>query len=122
KDYSSLDASTIERFPAAVIGEVVLNFLFLVFVIYTAVLFFRTSKAFRKFFVLEVFLGVLLIPIDAVWVAFAMSAATDQPFGPLLQSVLDPKDIAKAGVHGIVGSIWILYLFKSRRVANTFVH
>jgi hypothetical protein len=64
-------------------------------------------------------LAVILVPlIDLFWVASMIGLATGQPVSNYL--TLDPND-GRQIVAGIIGAaIWIPYIRRSRRVANTF--
>jgi len=88
--------------------------------IYTAVLFFRKSKQFPRFFVYETLAAIFLVPLDAMWSAVAASMETGQSAEQLLQTALGPSEIGQTIAAAIIGSVWILYIFKSKRVANTF--
>jgi Protein of unknown function (DUF2569)/GYF domain 2 len=118
--YSSLDSSLFQKFPVAFVGEALMNVALAVLYVYTAILFFRTSRRFPRFFVYEVFAAVFSMPLSAVWVAVTIGMVTGQPVGHLFQSAFEPREVGQAIAAAIVGSIWILYLFKSKRVANTF--
>lgn len=120
--YSSLDRSLIERFPAAVIGEAIFNAALAVLFVTTAVLFFRTSRRFPRFFVYEILASVFSVPLAASWAAVTIGMATGQPVGTIFVGTLEPREVGQAIATAIVGSIWILYLYKSKRVANTFVN
>lgn len=109
--YSTLDYSLFRRFPIAALGEAAMNVAMGILCVYTSILFFRTSRNFRRFFVWQLFAAVFMVPINAIWVALAVGVIP--PIGP--------KEIGPSIAAAIVGTIWILYLFKSKRVANTFV-
>ena len=53
-------------------------------------------------------------------IAVAASMETGQSAGQLLQNALGPSEIGQTIAAAIIGSVWILYIFKSKRVANTF--
>jgi hypothetical protein len=118
--YSTLDSNIIGKLPVTFAGEVVINFFLLVLFIYTAVLFFRRSKQFPRFFVYGMLAAIFLVPLDAMWIAVGASMETGQWAGELLQTALAPSEIRQTITAAIIGSVWILYIFKSKRVANTF--
>jgi hypothetical protein len=118
----TIDRSMIERFPVTFIGEGLINVFFLLFVFWTAVAFFRTSKWFPRMFAWEVLLSVLLLPIDALWVATTLSMASGQSMSAILKEVLKEPELAQSIAMAIGGGLWVSYLFKSKRVANTFVN
>jgi hypothetical protein len=123
-EYYAKDASIavlFERFPATAWGEVALNVSMVALVVYTTVLLFQKSRAFPRFFILQVCATIFLPIFALLWVGFTLSFATGTPFGDLINAV-DHKDFAQIGT-GIVGAmIWIPYMLRSRRVANTFVN
>ena len=119
--YSTLDSNIIEKVPVTFAGEAVIYFFVLVLFINTTVLFFRKSKQFPRFFVYETLAAIFLVPLDAMWTAVAGSMESGQAsVGQLLQTVLGPSEIGQTIAAAIIGSVWILYIFKSKRVANTF--
>jgi hypothetical protein len=118
--YSTLDSNIIGKLPVTFAGEAVINFFVLALSIYTAVLFFRKSKQFPRFFVYQILAAIFLVPLDAMWIAVAASMETGQSAGQLLQNALGPSEIGQTIAAAIIGSVWVLYIFKSKRVANTF--
>jgi Protein of unknown function (DUF2569) len=118
--YSTLDSNIIGKLPVTFAGEAVINFFVLVLSIYTAVLFFRKSRQFPRFFVYEILAAIFLVPLGAMWTAVAASMETGQSARQLLQTALGPSEIGQTIAAAIIGSVWILYIFKSKRVANTF--
>jgi len=118
--YSTLDSNIIGKLPVTFAGEAVIYFFVLVLFIYTTVLFFRKSKQFSRFFVYETLAAIFLVPLDAMWIVVGASMETGQWAGELLQTALGPKEIGQTIAAAIIGSVWILYIFKSKRVANTF--
>lgn len=116
--YSTLDSNIIGKLPVTFAGEAVINFFVLVLSIYTTVLFFRKSKRFPRFFVYEILAAIFLVPLDAMWIAVAASMETGQSAEQLFQ--IEPSEIGQMIAAAIIGSVWILYIFKSKRVANTF--
>jgi Protein of unknown function (DUF2569) len=119
--YSSFGGGEFRQFPVTFVGEAFINCCLAILYVYTAVLFFRTSKRFPRFFVYEVVASVSLFFVNAFWVAATLSMSSGQAMGPILQRVLEPREIGQTIAAAIVGGIWIAYVFNSRRVANTFV-
>jgi hypothetical protein len=114
-----LDKNVLERFPAAIWGETAIYVGLLIFMVYTAVLFFRHSRKFPKFFIWECVLVVLLPFIDSIWAAFSIAAYTNRDFTEFM--TVDPKNIGQSVGAAVVGGIWVIYVVRSKRVANTFV-
>lgn len=100
-------------------GELLMNVAFLAFMIITAVFFFRHSRLFPRLFILELVLTATLPLIDMLWAAVTVSAVSGTNIADLLS--LDPQDIGQVVATVIIGPIWIAYILRSRRVANTFV-
>jgi hypothetical protein len=123
KDLSEV-ASYFDRLSLTFLGALVLSLAATIFFVYTSFLFFRRSKKFRTFFVLEILVSIFIGPITVLWLAASVSLVTGQPFEKLLHDGLGPDDIAKElgqlTVILISAAIWIPYMFKSKRVANTF--
>lgn len=119
--YSTLDWKLAERFSAAFVGEAFLSVAYFAVIIVTSVLFFRRSRAFPRFFVYEVIATIVYLPLGTVWVAMTISAASGQSFNDLFASAFDPKETGRTIAAGIVGCLWIWYLYKSKRVAKTFI-
>jgi hypothetical protein len=110
---STLDKNVIEKFPIPFLGEAAMNVGLFALTVYTSILFFRRSRKFPKFLILEWILFPALPFIDAALV----SATMDVSFA----SLLDAKDIGQSIALAFVGAIWIAYILRSKRVANTFV-
>src|SRR5215203_573173 len=81
--YSSMDRSMFGQFPVTFIGEGLLNFFLLLFIFWTTVAFFRTSRWFPQMFAWEIALSVLALPIDALWIASTISIASGQSMSAL---------------------------------------
>lgn len=119
--YTTLDWSIARTFPAAFIGEALLNAAIISVVIATSVLFWRKSRNFPRFFVYETMAVIAALPLNALWVAATISASSGQPFVDLFNSSFDPKETGRTIAAGISGCLWSWYLYKSKRVAQTFI-
>ncbi|QIG98084.2 DUF2569 domain-containing protein [Bradyrhizobium sp. 6(2017)] len=116
--YSKMDGQLFAKFPTTMWGEAVMNGALISLFVYTTVLFFRRSRNFPRFFIIQ-FVATICTPIAALlWAAFTIALATGRPFVDLLS--IDPKDSGQL-IAALIGAlIWIPYIRKSRRVANTF--
>lgn len=116
--YQNLDDQVWKRFPTAIWGEIVINAFVVWLGVYTTVLLFRHSRNFPRFFIFQM-LAVIFTPlIDLFWVAGMMALAVNQPISNYL--TLEAKE-GGAIIAGMIGAaIWIPYILRSRRVANTF--
>jgi NAD/NADP transhydrogenase beta subunit len=119
--YGSMESRIVQNIPVTVAGEALLNMLAGALWFYAAILFFRQSKRFPRFFTYEVIAIVVLIPVNALWVALGIYLETGRSVGPSLLSAIEPLELAKAVGAAVLGGIWIIYLKRSRRAANTFV-
>lgn len=116
--YSKMDEQLFAKFPTTMWGEAVLNGALIWLLVYTTALFFRRSRNFPQFFIFQ-FVATICLPIAAsLWAAFTIALATGRPFVDLLS--IDPKDGGQL-IAALIGAVvWIPYIRKSRRVANTF--
>ncbi len=116
--YSKMDGQLFAKFPTTMWGEAVMNGALIWLFVYTTVLFFRRSRNFPRFFIFQ-FVAMICMPIVALlWAAFTIALATGRPFVDLLS--IDPKDGGQL-IAALIGAlVWIPYIRKSRRVANTF--
>jgi hypothetical protein len=116
--YTTVDEQVWKRFPTALWGEAALNALGIWLAVYTTVLLFRHSRHFPRFFIWQM-IGVIFLPlIDLLWVASMIAFAMNVPVSKYLS--IEPKEGGQI-VAGIIGAaIWIPYMLRSRRVANTF--
>jgi Protein of unknown function (DUF2569)/GYF domain 2 len=119
--FGTLDSDLARQFPLAVIGEVLLNIALAALFICTLVLFFRRAKRFPRMYVYFIAGSVLIPLIGALWSAWLVSNAIGLAFGPIFWSAFGPSEIRDALTTLIFGTIWIVYLKRSRRAANTFV-
>jgi NAD/NADP transhydrogenase beta subunit len=119
--YASLEIDLMQKFPLTFAGEAALNVAVGALYVTTAVLFFRKSRRFPRFFVYEIIAAAALLPVSVGWIALGMSLESDQSGWAIALSTVQPYEIVLTIAGAIVGGLWIVYLNKSRRVANTFV-
>jgi hypothetical protein len=120
--YGSPDIKLVwQRFPAAIFPEILLDGALVVLMLWLASLFFRQSKNFPAFYV-KVWLASLIMPaIKLLAAAVIIAGYSGASVATLIQSGLDPKDLGQWFAVFFWGGIWVLYLKRSKRVANTFV-
>jgi hypothetical protein len=119
--YATMDSSIMRQFPVTLAGEVLLNVAMAMLYVATSILFFSKSTRFPQFFVYQVVAAVLVVPVGTIWTGLAMSLESGRSAVTIMLESIDPHEVRRAISAGIFGTIWILYLNKSRRVANTFV-
>jgi len=93
------------------LGEIVINSVFIVIALYLLFLFFRKSRRFPKIYIGLLISSVLFILVDAIAVGVVVPG----------QGILDPGTLGEFARSLIAASIWIPYLIVSKRVKNTFV-
>jgi NAD/NADP transhydrogenase beta subunit len=120
--YATLETALFEKLPVTLAGEALLNLAAGALYFITAVLFFRTSKRFPRFFVYEIIATVAVLPVSVGWVALGIGFETGQPGWSAAVSTVTPREVLQTIGGAIFGAIWVVYLKKSRRAANTFVH
>jgi hypothetical protein len=91
--------------------EMAINFIFIVMSIYLLFLFFRKSARFPKLYVMFLLSNLAFLLADAFAVTIVLP---DQPF-------MDPNTAGEFVRSVVSVSIWVPYLFLSKRVKNTFV-
>jgi hypothetical protein len=89
----------------------VINFIFIVMSIYLLFLFFRKSARFPKLYVMFLLSNLAFLLADAFAVTIVLPS----------QPIMDPDTAREFGRSVVSASIWVPYLFLSKRVKNTFV-
>lgn len=105
-------------FPTVIWSEMLLNAAMIGFAIWTTVLLFRHSHRFPAFFIVQMICAVLLPFVDLLCVASFFSAALNRPFSDFF--IIEPRQIGQTAVGVVSATVWISYVLRSRRVANTF--
>lgn len=113
-NFSNLPDDTASLMPLTMIGAVAIEGLLLLFLIYTAFLFFSKSRRFPVTFIASCIAGLIEPLVLAVWVAVTTGVDT-------LTHVTSSMTVHYlASVVGCI--VWIAYVVRSVRVRNTFVH
>ncbi|MBR0907694.1 DUF2569 family protein [Bradyrhizobium liaoningense] len=99
-------------------GEIAMSAALIGLAIWTAVLLFMHSRRFPAVFIVQMICAVLMPLIDLVWVASMFSVGLNRPFGDFF--TIAPLQVAQTVVGAISAAVWISYVLRSRRVANTF--
>jgi hypothetical protein len=119
--YTKLDSKLWTMYPITFYGEAVLNISLLALIGYTTNLFFTKSKLFPTFFIYECAASILLFPVDAIFTTATLSAYTGQSTETIIARIATPDQVGQWIATIIAGAIWIAYIKKSKRVANTFL-
>ena len=116
--YTTISDELWQRFPVALLGEAALNAAMVGLVVWTTVLLFQHSRRFPNFFIGQMIFTIVLPFVDLVWLASNFALATDKP----ISEFLTIEAAERLQIFGVVFSaaIWIPYVLRSRRVANTF--
>jgi hypothetical protein len=86
----------------------------------TATFMFQKSRRFPQMFIWAIICTLLVPPLILFWVTGVYSSYSGQTFWNVLGQSL-PGEIGQ-WIGGTIGVVpWMLYVIKSRRVANTFV-
>ncbi|MHC2624132.1 hypothetical protein ACVIW2_006164 [Bradyrhizobium huanghuaihaiense] len=105
-------------FSIEIRGEIALNGALICLAIWTTVLLFIQSRRFPAFFIAQMICALLIPVIDRVWIASIFSVALNRPFTDFL--AVGPAEVGRMIVGVISAAVWIPYVLRSRRVANTF--
>jgi uncharacterized protein DUF2569/uncharacterized protein DUF4339 len=116
--YGEADPKLFQQFPVTMWGEAALNAGFVALAIYTAVLFFQKSSKFPRFFIYQWMFIIFMPLVDMVWAGLTLSLYTGRSFEEFAK--FDPQTVGQSIGAMIGAAVWITYIIKSRRVANTF--
>ncbi|SEM84952.1 DUF2569 family protein [Bradyrhizobium sp. OK095] len=105
-------------FPTVIWTEMLINAAMIGLAIWTTVLLFRHSHRFPAFFIVQMMCAVLMPLVDLLCVASFFSAALNRPFGDFF--IFELQQVGQTLVGAISAAVWITYVLRSRRVANTF--
>jgi hypothetical protein len=62
-----------------------------------------------------------MIPLDVISTGVVVSSQTGQSFGDVIQKVTTARIIGGWIGATVIAGVWMLYVTRSRHVANTFV-
>jgi hypothetical protein len=116
--YTTINAELWKQFPTAFWGEAALNAAMVGLVVCTTVLLIRHSRLFPSFFIGQAIFTIVMPLVDLVWLASIFALATDKPISEFL--TLEAKEGIQMFAAVMGAAIWIPYVLRSRRVANTF--
>jgi hypothetical protein len=105
-------------FPLRFGGEAALNAAVVGLVVYTTVLLIRHSRHFPRFFIWQTIFVIMMPLVDRAWIALIFAPITNKPISEYL--TFEAREGAQMFAAVIGAAIWISYILRSRRVANTF--
>jgi hypothetical protein len=115
KGWASVDANAVQQFPVAMRGALAVEIAFLLYYLCTTTLFFLYSRRFPRFFIWLLIAAIFEPLVIIVWLKLNLPSNFD------ITSVFGSEEFAQL-VVGVIGALlWIPYILKSKRVANTFV-
>jgi Protein of unknown function (DUF2569)/GYF domain 2 len=117
--YIGADTQLFEQYPVALYGEAAIYAVLLALFLYATMLFFRRSRRFPRLFTVECVAMALTPMAITAWLGLGLSVATGRSFFEFAK--FGPEISATAIAALIVATMLILYIFRSKRVANTFV-
>ncbi len=121
--YSSPDiTAALTTIPTAMILEAILNVALFGMSFFVVFSFYRKKKNFPNIYMLFMAFAFLIYPLNALIVAVSLWNL-GYSFGSVFAEVLSEQAAIKSMIQTVFGGIvWSLYLIRSRRVANTFIH
>jgi hypothetical protein len=115
KGWASVDANAVQQFPVAMRGALAIEIAFLLYYLCTTTLFFLCSRRFPRFFIWLLIAAIFEQLVIIAWLKLNLPSNFD------ITSVFGSEEFAQL-VVGVIGALlWIPYILKSKRVANTFV-
>jgi Protein of unknown function (DUF2569)/GYF domain 2 len=117
QSWSEVDSRIFQQFPLASYGGLILDVVWFVLFIYTIALFFNKSRKFKPFFIWFLIAGMLVPLVSIAWIRITIPS-NNIGVGNMFGS----EEVAQMIVSFIGAVLWIPYILKSRRVANTFVN
>lgn len=99
--------------PEAATGEFILTTAYASLILFCAYAFFTKKRYFRGLFVAEVLSRPIYYMLDALWI----SLSTTLSYSTTLNTHVLNESVANA----MGGMLWVVYMYRSVRVRNTFV-
>jgi hypothetical protein len=115
--WSSADMSTaFRKFPAFANGALMLDLGYLLLFILAIGLFFNKSRKFPPLFIFALITSIVIPLLVVVWAILTLPSSFE------IAQLFGHEEIAQIVVGLIGAALWIPYILKSKRVANTFVN
>jgi hypothetical protein len=110
------------RFPVVFYGELALFVMVFILAAASAVAMHRKSNLFPRIFIGFCVFMLSLYPVHILWVSTTLSLVSETSFATLAQDMLG-LTFLKIMIASVIGfGVWMLYVLRSKRVANTFVN
>ena len=115
--YGSADmARAFKTIPLAMYGTLVIDLAYAIFMLATTVVFFTHKRFFKIMFTWEIFGIFLVVLLEFLW----MSATINVPASKLIDA--SAGEIGQSIGATVAGLVWVAYVWRSKRVRNTFVN
>ena len=121
RDLAKMPRDMVDLLGTTVFGDMVLTLVFVAAQVLVAVTMHRRSRLFPVAYKWLFVAIVVYAPVDMVWVAATIADATGQEFVDTLKLGLKSQIGPQWLVAVVVTGGWLVYVRRSRRVANTFV-
>ncbi len=102
-------------------GEAALYLVLLILEIATAIAMLRRSRQFPSLFVVTSIATILFLPLVLIWYSIVGSSLSSRSFLSFLGAMMKGRNYPQWISTTITVGIWMLYVLRSRRVANTFI-
>ena len=120
-DFDGTDTAFWKEFWFALDGDKGIHIAILLLQVLAIILMIRRSKLFKSVYIWTGVCLVLFIPVQYVWMAGAVTWHEGTSFPHFLERTITPDTISDWIRMTIPSVIWMLYVIRSRRVANTFI-
>ena len=115
QSWSLVDANAFRQFPAFAYGGLILDLAWLLLFVCTIAMFFSRSRKFPPLFIGLLITSILMPFIIVIWARLFLRGGFE------IAQLFGQEEVAQMIVGFIGAALWIPYILKSKRVANTFV-
>jgi hypothetical protein len=118
---SGNDVAFWKEFWFAIDGDIAIHSAVILMQICTAIFMVLRSKRFMSVYIVTSICLILLVPAEVTWFSASVTWHEGTSFLHFMQRMITPDVIQRSISTAIPVVIWVLYVIRSRRVANTFV-
>jgi hypothetical protein len=115
----AIEGGWFKKLPLAFWSEAAINVATFALVIQTTILFRNESKQFPRFYVCQSVIAMFMTPLTVIFAGLISSSMTGRPFSDVV--MFNDESISKMIGTGLGPAIWMIYVLRSKRVANTFI-